>query len=65
MQVVHTAKACPEYEQKHNHEYASQDNPTQAVSMRLVSAQDNEALETPIGMKGSLQVRGIAVSLSI
>ena len=54
-------KACPEYEQNHNLEYASQGNTTQAISMRVVSGHDNEALEVPNGEKGSLQLRGSAV----
>ena len=52
-------KTCPEYEQNHNLEYASQGNPTQAVSMRVVSEHDDEPLEN--GEKGSLQLCGSAV----
>ena len=52
-------KACPEYEQNHNLEYTSQGKPTQAVSMRIVSAHDNEPLKN--GEKGSLQLCGSAV----
>ena len=51
-------KACPEYEQNHNLEYASQGKSAQAVSMRVV---DNEATELPNGEKGSLQLCGSAV----
>ncbi len=54
-------RACSEYEPKHNLEYASQGNPTQAVTMRIVSVHDQEGLEVPKGVKGSLQIRGPAV----
>lgn len=54
-------KACPEYEQKKNLEYASQGKPTQAISMRVVSTQGKKALMVQRGVKGSLQVRGPAV----
>ena len=54
-------RACSEHEQKHNLEYACLGNPTQAVSMRIVSVQDEEGLEVPNGVKGSLQIRGPAV----
>ena len=54
-------KACPEYEQNRNLEYASQGNPTQAVSMRVISEHDGEVLEVPNGEKGSLQLHGSAV----
>lgn len=54
-------KACPEYEQKKNLEYASPGNHIQAISMRVVSTQGEKALMVPRGVKGSLQVRGPAV----
>ncbi|CAF9908685.1 MAG: hypothetical protein ALECFALPRED_004895 [Alectoria fallacina] len=54
-------KACPEYEQKKNFEYASQGIPTQAISMRVVSTNGEEALGVSNGVKGSLQARGLAV----
>ena len=55
------SKACPEYEQKKNLEYASQGNPTPAISMRVVSTPGEKALTVPGSVKGSLQVRGPAV----
>ena len=54
-------KTCPEYEQKRNLEYVSQGNPTQAISMRVVSTEDKDNLKALSGVKGSLQVRGPAV----
>ena len=54
-------RACSEYEQKHNLEYASQGNPIQAVSMRIVSVNDDDGLEVPNGVRGCLHIRGPAV----
>lgn len=55
------SKVCPEYEQERSLEYASQGIPTKAIDMRVISAQVQEAPVVLTGVKGSLQVRGLAV----